>query len=584
MPKHPHILIRDGRYYYRRRIPADLVQAGCYGKAKEIKRALGANNLTMANRLAETVAIHVTADFDTKRRELGKPGKFASSCKSDVKRRFSEISDIEREDFVLRFFISKERAAADMRREDAPEIRQELLWNIREDLCLYGGDLTDPQCNWLVKLRKALEADGITTEETDAAPLREMAIKMQRAAVEAASRTESALSGNPFDSFDPLFKGVHADSPFPTGALASKTIGDMCREFLANTRERAKAGNLAPSTVKWVEQSSKVLADFFGEATALCSITKQDAARLAAFLPTLPKNASKRYKGVSVVIAAERESKRGDKQTIHPKTVSYYFEGISSIFKFAVEWNWLSENPLKGRSLRECMPKVVQQHRQTMSPDEMTRVFSSADFLAQRRGKHKAGEARYWVPLLCLFHGTRSNEVAGMLVSDVENADGIDILNVRGNSLRQLKTRNSERQVPLHQNLIDLGFLEFVAKRRQQAPDGPLFAGLTCNSNGSMADGIGKWWQGFVTDILGQAPANGATGARGLHSLRHSWVAAARDADVVESTWKRLGGWSLPDASDNYGLSRALPMLKEKIDKIEYPGVKFPRVRRIKRD
>ena len=52
-------------------------------------------------------------------------------------------------------------------------------------------------------------------------------------------------------------------------------------------------------------------------------------------------------------------------------------------------------------------------------------------------------------------------------------------------------------------------------------------------------------------------------------------MAAARDADVVESAWKRLGGWSLPDASDNYGLSRVLPMLKEKIDKIEFPNVDF---------
>ena len=79
-----------------------------------------------------------------------------------------------------------------------------------------------------------------------------------------------------------------------------------------------------------------------------------------------------------MVIAAERESKRAAKKTIHPKTVSYYFEGIFSIFKFAVEWHWLGENPLKGRSLRECMPKVVLQHRQTMTPDEMTRVFADA--------------------------------------------------------------------------------------------------------------------------------------------------------------------------------------------------------------
>ena len=582
MPKHPHILKRDGRYYYRRRIPADLVQAGCYGKAKDIKRSLKTGDLATANRLAMTEAVRLDTEFDAKRRELRQAAPFAkfaiaaNSGDSPATRKLSDLSEIERRDFIIRAFIAHEKQETGCRSWDSdPVTRDSKLEAAREDLAALEGSPAFQETDWLAMTRKAMEAEGISTDGAEDATVRAIADLLKRAVVESTFRTERAIVGSPFETRDAYFDAFHADSPLPAAAKASKTIGDLCREFMANTGARAKAGNLAPSTVKWAGQSAKVMADFFGSEAALSSITKKDAARLVAFLPTLPTNASKRYKGVSVVIAAEREGKRADKKTIHPKTVSYYFEGISSIFKFAVEWHWLGENPLKGRSLRECMPKVLQQHRQTMTPDEMTRVFSSPDFLSQRHGKHEAGEARYWVPLLCLFHGTRSNEVAGMLVSDVENADGIDLLNVRGNSLRVLKTKNSERQVPLHQKLIALGFLEFVAKRRQQAPDGPLFAGLSRNSNGSMADGIGKWWQRFVADILGAAPANGATGARGIHSLRHSWVAAARDAEVVESTWKRLGGWSLPDASDNYGLSRVLPMLKEKIDKIEFPKVDF---------
>jgi integrase len=580
MPKHPHILKRDGRYYYRRRIPSDLVEAKCYGKAKDIKKSLKTGDLATANRLAITVALEVNLDFEAKRREVAGFAKSAKPGEAPAKRRLADFSDIERRDFVIRQFIANEKLESAVRSfESDPDTRELKLEVAREDLGAIEGSNHYAGTDWLSVARKALEADGISIDATrDAATLRSIADMLRRAAMESAWRTERAISGSPFDARDAYFDAFHQDSPLPQAAKASKTVGDLRREFMADARERAKAGNLAPSTVKWMEQSSKVMAEFFGEETALPSITKNDAARLVAFLPTIPKNAAKRHRGVSVVTAAEREGKLDAKQLIQPKTVGYYFEGISSIFKFAVEWNWLSENPLVGRSIRERIPKVLRRHRQTMTPDEMAKVFSP-DFIAQRSGKPGTLAARYWLPLLCLFHGTRANEVAGMRVADVMEADGIPFLNLCEREEHRLKNSNSERRVPLHRAIVELGFLEYAARRREQEPDGYLFPGLTRNKNGSMADAVCKWWCNHVRSIFGAAPADGPTGARGIHSLRHSWVAAARVANVAESTWKRLGGWSLPDASDNYGGHDALPYHKAAIDKIEFPKVDLAALR-----
>lgn len=112
MPKHPHILKRDGRYYYQKRIPADLVRAGCYGKAAIIKQSLKTGDLTTASRLAMSVALEVDSDFDAKRREIGLASRFAKSAKSGespAMRRLADISDIERRDFVIRQFIASEK-------------------------------------------------------------------------------------------------------------------------------------------------------------------------------------------------------------------------------------------------------------------------------------------------------------------------------------------------------------------------------------------------------------------------------------------------------------------------------------------
>ena len=579
MPKHPRIFKRDGRYYYRKCVPQDIARA-LNRKRMDIRRSLGTSDYATANRLVLTVALDVQAEIDALRKKHVPPSSFAKCAKSDespTKRRLSDISDIQRRDFVIRQFIASEKLESAVRSFESDSGTRELKLEVaREDLGAIEGSPHYAETDWLSVARKALEEDGISIDGTrDAKTLRSIADMLRRAAVENAWRTERAISGRPFDSRDAYFDAFHQDSPLPQATKELKTIGDLHREFMTDARERAKAGNLAPSTVKWMEQSSKVMVEFFGEETALPSITKNDATRLVAFLPTIPKNAAKRHRGVSVVVAAAREAKLDAKQLIQPKTVSYYFEGISSIFKLAVEWNWLRENPLVGRSIRERIPKIVRRHRQTMTPDEMTKVFSSPDFITQRSGKPGTLEARYWLPLLCLFHGTRANEVAGMRVADVKEIDEIPFLNLCEREGHRLKNSNSERRVPLHLALGELGFLGFVARRREQEPDGYLFPGLNRNKNGSMADAVGKWWSNHVESIFGEAPADGPTGARGIHSLRHSWVAAARVANVPESTWKRLGGWSLPDAADNYGGHDALSHHKAAIDMIKFPKVDF---------
>lgn len=249
MPKHPHILKRDGRFYYRRRIPSDLVQAGCYGKAKDIKRSLKTGDLAMASRLAKTMALQVDSEFDAKRREfqMGSPSSKAGGIVT-TKRKLSDLSDIERDDFILRAFIASEKQASRMRAwdDDNRQRNQEIA---RDDLAAIEGSKHFREPDWIEKLRALLDSEGLFYEGVDDATLHPLADMLRRATVENAWRTERAISGSPYDSRDPYFDSLHADSPMPTPAKASKTVGDLRREFMADVGERAKAGNLAPSTV-----------------------------------------------------------------------------------------------------------------------------------------------------------------------------------------------------------------------------------------------------------------------------------------------------------------------------------------------
>jgi hypothetical protein len=68
---------------------------------------------------------------------------------------------------------------------------------------------------------------------------------------------------------------------------------------------------------------------------------------------------------------------------------------------------------------------------------------------------------RRWVPWLCAYSGARLSEVCQLRAEDVVQVDGVWCLKLDPEA-GSLKTRSSERAIPLHRAVIDSGFLGFV--------------------------------------------------------------------------------------------------------------------------
>ncbi|HSF93364.1 MAG TPA: hypothetical protein VLA51_14350, partial [Paracoccaceae bacterium] len=159
---------------------------------------------------------------------------FAKSANPDVppsRRRLSDLSDIERSDFIIRQFIASEKQEALYRSyESEPVCRNERLNIAREDLAAIEGSPHYQQYDWLSVARQALERDGISIDPTrDAATLRSIADMLRRGAIVSARRTERAINGTPFGLIDPSFDTFHQDSPLPQATKESKTVGDLQR-------------------------------------------------------------------------------------------------------------------------------------------------------------------------------------------------------------------------------------------------------------------------------------------------------------------------------------------------------------------
>ena len=98
---------------------------------------------------------------------------------------------------------------------------------------------------------------------------------------------------------------------------------------------------------------------------------------------------------------------------------------------------------------------------------ELQAIFTAAVFTKGERPKGGQGEAAFWLPLLALFGGERLSELTGLRVSDVAHNGLIGAVSIYINedrkAGRRLKTKQSERYIPVHPKLIELGFLDFVA-------------------------------------------------------------------------------------------------------------------------
>lgn len=125
----------------------------------------------------------------------------------------------------------------------------------------------------------------------------------------------------------------------------------------------------------------------------------------------------------------------------------------------------------------------------------------------------------YWVWLIAAFSGARREEIATLMVQDIIEIDGIPCMRIRPNNSCRIKNLSSKRGMPIHLQLIELGFLHHAQKRRVskkgQLADVPPDL-RTKSERTSFGDGIGYRFRELVKHRLDGNPEG-----KGFHPLRH---------------------------------------------------------------
>ena len=133
-------------FWFRRRIPQELVRAGVYGKAKDFRESLHTSDPSIAEELAHHRAVELLSEWDQKRRELNLAtnGGFERRSNQGMQLRLlSSLSGLEKRAFIHRLFLGLERKALrdGVRDPDAldDDERSSVILNLKEHLAGLAG-------------------------------------------------------------------------------------------------------------------------------------------------------------------------------------------------------------------------------------------------------------------------------------------------------------------------------------------------------------------------------------------------------------------------------------------------------------
>ena len=78
------------------------------------------------------------------------------------------------------------------------------------------------------------------------------------------------------------------------------------------------------------------------------------------------------------------------------------------------------------------------------------------------------GDPLFWAPLLTLHMGMRSEECLQIATDDIAVIDGIPCIKLRQGAGQNLKSFAARRTLPIHENILKLGFMKLIELRKRQ--------------------------------------------------------------------------------------------------------------------
>lgn len=396
---------------------------------------------------------------------------------------------------------------------------------------------------------------------------RELGTNVLRAYVRALEAIDKRNAGEPVET--PKFSLGPSAAPVTSGTL---------REALEGwKKERTRPENVVHEYTRAVEMFIQLHGNL-----AIADIKRSHALAFREALRLVPRT----RKGTLLEVGLPELSQWGQEHPSEPKvsapTVNKQFGAVQAVANWGYDKGFVPDDVPWPDPFRNMRLEEEQSSRGSFDASELQAVFDAPIFTGGAIPVGAKGAAGFWLPVVALLTGARQGEIAGLQVSNLQVMEGVPLIFIVADRKagKRVKSKASERVVPVHPELVRLGFLDYVGERARDRSSSWLFPTVAPDQGRALA-AWSKWFGQYLRKRIGVSDPD-----RVFHSFRHCFQDGLRRSTPDAELRDALPGRSSRNksVSRDYGAKETLARwgvqaLKEAVDKISYPGLDLSRVR-----
>ncbi|EKG2654617.1 integrase [Vibrio parahaemolyticus] len=246
------------------------------------------------------------------------------------------------------------------------------------------------------------------------------------------------------------------------------------------------------------------------------------------------------------------------------KTVKEYIAANKQFFDYCERIELIEKNVFKAIKAPKSRGTKASQQRDRWQLKDLKRLFSSSEF-------RKKDVQFQWTTKVQVYQGCRPSEVCQLTTNDIQVIDGVSCITISDSDTEQrLKTSNAVRTIPLHNQLIKEGFLDYVQERREQKQK-QLF---DYKPHGENKDWSFRYRTnlGKLQTAMGMKPNARPT----AYSFRHTFIDELKIANTPEHIVAEIVGHAHPNITfGRYGKQAKIQQLNEAVNKFPSVEVKY---------
>lgn len=572
MSGHTRLYRRGATYYHRASIPVDIQDT--YPKTEETF-SLKTKDYKEALRQVRIASVAVDKRFDEHRRlQVLAAAPAVSSLSPEQIKHIGELYHaylLEEDDDTRAegFYRADDPYLRELPAPSFEEYRDDNDWLEEQARELYAQARSDTI--YRSEAEEVLTWDGVEISlEAGSPSWRPLELEIIKASIRARGDIARRNQG------DPIETPVVPDQTSLSSA-SSPLLGALIEKWVA---EKNQAGTWRPKTADAYHKGLLGFLECCGD-RPVTSYGKKDARQFKEVLMGLPANWNKHkaLRNLDIVSASQKAHELG----LQPQSVT----NINKILGFVnTFWRWTAANYDDVCSvdtfsnMKLPRSKRKKEDRDTFTAEELGKIFNAPIYRGCRSVKHwkqpgnflPKDRGIFWLPLLGLFTGARSGELIQLRRNDIKKQEGIWYIDINEDQEgNHVKNQNSIRTIPLHQTLIDCGFLKFI---QGVSGEDRLFPEMKRGADGYYSSVYSKHFGRFLKSIGVKQRKNS------FHSLRHNFKDAGRNGGADMLVIDVMQGHLESGMRETYkGEGYNIASRKRELDKVKYGGLSLDHLR-----